>query len=290
MHSYEHNFAGTSWNMLYVAFDFGNGDGSDSPDYFNVTETFVDTAGVRIPGKDDNHFFIEKGASYNGHHSTIDGYEYVGYKLDTWDGTYEPGQASIPSVNDDLLVYYVYRAEAGKVNVTVSKVVTGHFINKSKEFTFTVYLKDENDQALEGTIHYEGGTVSGMAATAPMNGALTLNDGKVAFILKHGQTITLLDVPADAMIRVEETVESNYSPSYVDSTGANGTTNDTGFSVVSANGTTARTFEFFNKQNVDPVPTGIADNLRETGVIAELSALLILSVWITMEMISRRLV
>ena len=78
---------------------------------------------------------------------------------------------------------------------------------------------------------------------------------------------------------------NGYSPSFADSSGAPGTSNDTGFSVVSDDGTTDRTFEFFNKQNVDPVPTGLTNYLLEAEVIAVISVLLILSVWIAVEMI-----
>ena len=288
MNGYEHNFAGSYWHTLYMAFDFGQGNGPDSPDFFNVTETFVDTDGVRIPGKEDKHFVIEKGGTYGGLRNAIDGYDYVGYHLDHWDGTYTPGYISGFSVTGDILVHYVYRAQAGTVNVTISKVVTGHFVNRSKDFTFTVYVTDENDQALDGTIYYEGGTVPGMGATAPLDGVLTLEDGKVTLILKHGQSITLPDVPADAKIRVVESIESGYSPSFVDNAGADGTSNDTGFSVAGIDGVTMRAFDFFNKQNVDPVPTGFVYDFREMELIAVVSVLLLVSVWVAVEVFLRR--
>ncbi|MCL2538796.1 MAG: hypothetical protein FWE66_00510, partial [Oscillospiraceae bacterium] len=135
---------------------------------------------------------------------------------------------------------------------------------------------------------YSGGTVPGMGAVAPADGALTLDEfGKDSFTLKHGQAITILNVPADVKIRLIEAVDNSYSPSFTDSAGAGGA-NDTDFRVLSAGGATERVFEFFNAQKVDPVPTGIADGLFGTGVLPMLALLLLYPGWLTIWLILRR--
>jgi len=167
----------------------------------------------------------------------------------------------------------------------VSKIVTGKFINKSKDFTFTVHFKDADGQTLAGTFAYTGQTIPGMGAAVPNDGILTLDkDGKDTFTLKHGQAITILGVPADVQIKIEEAVDPNYDPSYNDSAGGGGK-NDMDFNVVE----TERRFDFFNAQKVDPVPAGVVDDLRGTVAIPVTVALLVLSGWVAIEFIKKRI-
>ncbi|MCL2748268.1 MAG: hypothetical protein FWE59_06405 [Oscillospiraceae bacterium] len=298
MNSYKHNFAGASWHVLYAALDLGGNNGSGSKTYFNVKEMFVDINGSPIPGKPDNDFFLEEGTPYHGSPDTVPGYDYKGYKQGAWDGSYAPGNLSIPSVVGNILVYYVYKKDPGTADVKVSKVVTGHFANKAKDFAFTVYIKDADNQPLTGTIAYAGGIVpgAGVGIAAPADGALALDkEGKATFILKHGQMIMLLAVPADAMIRLVETPDKDYNTSYTDSGGGDGggdssATNDTGFNDVGcAGGVTQREFAFCNAQKVDPVPTGIAGDLPGMAWLSLIAVIPIFLAWLAIGMVRRKL-
>jgi hypothetical protein len=261
-------------------------------DICTVTEIFVDMSGQPIPDKTDARTYILKGARYDGPSKSITGYDYLGYKQDSWDGSYAPGNLTIQSVDDDMTVYYVYKFDPGVANVTMSKVVTGHFIDKSKDFEFYVYLRYDDGQPLTGTIYYEGATTPGMGAAEHEDGSLNLdNEGKDIVRLKHGQMVTILDLPADAQIRIVETPDSDYRPSFIDSVGAcvcgSDTPYDTDFSDVGVNGATERMFTFFNAQKVDPVPTGIVDDLRGTVMLPLIVVPLVFSGWLTIGIIRR---
>ena len=290
MKSYPHNFPGTMVDVLYAYMDVGGG----APVFYRVTERYVDTDGNPIPdesGKQSNEVVIPEHGSYNGTHASIAGCTYKGYKWEPWNTAdpIVPEEPSAEDVTDGKTVYFVYAIDPGTADVTVSKVVTGHFANKSKEFTFTVYLTDAGDRPLTVDLAYVGGIEPGMAAAAPLDGVLTLDGGQGTFTLKHGQRITLLDVPADAKIRIVETADDSYNTLFTDSAGAGGATNDTDFSVAGVNGTSERVFAFFNAQKVDPVPTGIAENLRGAAVLPIIAVLSILSVWAAVTVIRKRL-
>ena len=175
-------------------------------------------------------------------------------------------------------------------DVTISKTVTGSFADKNKYFTFTLSFKDATNTPLTGTISYTGGAIPGLGATAPANGILTLAGGQATVTLKHGQTVTLLDVPANALIRIQETPVSNYSPSFTDSAGTPGSpgTFDTDFMVVGINGIVERTFAFFNGVIVDIVPTGIMDDFMSTLALPVIAVLFLLG-WLAAGVMQRRL-
>jgi hypothetical protein len=90
-------------------------------------------------------------------------------------------------------------------------------------------------------------------------------------------------MPADAEIKIVETGDDRYTPTFTDSAGTGGV-NDTGFRKV---GKVARTFKFFNNREVVP-GTGIADDPSGSAALTPI-ALLILAVLITTVIIRRKL-
>jgi hypothetical protein len=145
-----------------------------------------------------------------------------------------------------------------KTPVTITKVVTGDYADKTKAFTFTVYFQDSTGAALaSGTAFtYTGGIVAGSGATPPANGTLTLDSqGKAQFTLKHGQTITIDGAAATGKVRAAES-PAGYTPSFTDSLDAVPTPYndlDTGYRSMTDD---ARIFAFSNDRAVPP-PTGI---------------------------------
>ena len=167
-----------------------------------------------------------------------------------------------------------------KVNILISKTVTGLYGDRQKDFTFTVTFKNEsgNAPAANTTFSYDGGVISGSGATKHADGTLTLTGGVDTFVLKHGQTILLKKVPYNYQIKIVETPGNEYNPTFTDSLGASGA-GDTGFRTV----TSARTFQFTNVLKVEPVPSGISDN--DKGLVAlpiSTASLLIFILWLSM--------
>lgn len=262
--------------------------------YHEITEKYVDIYGMPIEGKIDGKTIVASGENYSKTLPVIPEYIGKGHKWneapDSGGSDYLTGSPETLNVIQGMTVYLVYKLDPGIANLQVSKTVVGHFINKTKEFTFTIlYLDDLSYKLSQGTMFaYTGGTVPGMGASAPSDGILTIDgDGKAVFTLKHGQSITIHNVPADTMIRIEETTEINYSPMFTDSEGPAGTC-DTGYRVIGSSGGT-RTFEFFNTQIADPVPTGIRNNLFMEKALPAIAALLGVVVWLFMMMVKKRL-
>lgn len=114
---------------------------------------------------------------------------------------------------------------SGRVgSLTVSKTVTGDQatdMDRQKEFPFTVTLKDANGAPLNGTFPYTGGAADGVTA-------LTLGeDGSANFTLTHGQSITISNIPKDAVYEVSEGDASGYTVTVEGDTDADGIANGT---------------------------------------------------------------
>lgn len=147
-----------------------------------------------------------------------------------------------PDDKDNKITHMaVFENKLNTTDVTVSKTVDGNMGDRNKAFTFTATL-----------------TVNGepFAFPAPENGEqYTKNDdGTATFTLKHGDTITLNDIPLGAKVEVSETVVSGYETSFkVD--GAEQATE--GITVTFENVSTSHSAEFINTKNVT-IDTGIS--------------------------------
>jgi hypothetical protein len=152
-------------------------------------------------------------------------------------------------------IYLIF--EAKPADVTVSKTVTGLYANKLIPFTFMVQFLDNNNNFLNAgeTFAYEGGALPNTGVAPPANDTLTLSsNGTATFTLKHGQTITIIDIPSDYQIKFVETPDSLYDISYKDS----GDPLDPGdkemdYKIVGAG---SRRFDFVNERKYVP-PMGI---------------------------------
>ena len=108
-----------------------------------------------------------------------------------------------------MVNFYAHYKKATS-NVTITKQVTGLLGDTNKEFAFKVSIKQN------------GADCTGV--TANKNGAaVSLNDG---FTLKHGETVTLENVPIGATITVTEVTPGEHYT--VSATGHNGGQNGSG--------------------------------------------------------------
>ena len=78
-------------------------------------------------------------------------------------------------------------------NLTVKKQVAGNDGETGREFTFTLSLKNADASSVQGSYSYiKGGSQTG-----------TLSDGDT-FTLRHGQALTIFDLPKDITYEVQE--------------------------------------------------------------------------------------
>jgi len=249
--------ARVSWQ--HVVFGAGTG----FPVYFPVTEKHVSIDGQPIDGVQDNTVMFPANTLYGKAIPAILGYTAVGHKWGTTppngSGTYTPGNPSKTITASDT-IYFVY--DQAKTDVTISKTVAGSFADRTKPFSFTVALRDAGGTPMSAGTSFT--TVGG-------TGTLTLDaNGAAVISLKHGQSITIINVLSACNIQIAETPESGYTTEFTDSGGASGS-DDTGFRPV---GDAARTFAFKNTRATAP-PTGIIEDVRAFTALLLCAALLL---------------
>ena len=280
----EYNDNGHRWQNYWVPLPVEHGNGGSFVFHHGISEYHVDTNGKLIPGVVPNprKKFIPAGQDYEGSPLTnISGYNYKGYK---WTNEPDGSGLDILSGNPDknnitapAKVYFVYKVDPGKSNVTVSKIVTGINGNKTKDFTFTIFFLDDDGNPVKAGKAYacEGDVLPGTGASVPETDELTtISGGKAEFTLKHGQTLTIKGVQVDYQIKIIETTDSSYQVSYKD----DGDSSDPGdedmeFKPV---GVGARRFDFENRKLTVP-PTGIDEGNPDVETILLVLMLLTLS-------------
>ena len=92
-------------------------------------------------------------------------------------------------------------------SLTISKTVEGAYGDKEKDFTFNITLEDEN-----GVISGEFQAEKGDETTT-----VTFTEGKASVELKHGESITITDLPFEASYEVSEDttkLNNNYTVTY----------------------------------------------------------------------------
>ncbi|MCL2462856.1 MAG: hypothetical protein FWF44_09340, partial [Defluviitaleaceae bacterium] len=251
--------------------------------YFIITEKYVDIYGSPLTPPSANTTTDIQSASplYTKDIPAKSGYRVLGYFIG---GTFNPpadvytpgGTVSIDPVANDITIYFIYQESTA---LTITKTIAGFRGNLSREFTFTITFADANGDPLPGPFHYGGGAF--LAGAEPhAGGALTLDsDGSDTFALKHGQKITIEDVPADCRIWIAETPVDNYAVSFIDGDDPAVTVQENDTTMLPM--TTDRVFDFTNTREAPP-PSGIS--LGGTGAallrIPVLALILMLMVFI----------
>ncbi|MCL2427461.1 MAG: hypothetical protein FWD05_14135, partial [Oscillospiraceae bacterium] len=108
--------------------------------------------------------------------------------------------------------------------LTISKTVTGDLANLTLDFEFLLIITDENGDFLPvGTeFNYVGGVIESSNATAPKDGKLTVeSDGALRLWLRHGQFITIEEVPTYGTVQIIEEPVQGYIAYYIDSENPN---------------------------------------------------------------------
>lgn len=99
--------------------------------------------------------------------------------------------------------------------LTITKEVTGDYGDRTKEFRFTVTLMDKNNSPISG--EYPASGKDSLTTVVFTNGSTT-------FTLRHGESITIKNLPIDATYTVTEAQENEYTATYSinDETQSNG--------------------------------------------------------------------
>ena len=214
-------------------------------------------------------------------------YQFVGYRLDSVDSAatiYSSDIGTLASISQ-VAANHTYRLlyALATTTLTISKVVTGQFGDLTRQFAFTVTLTGADGQPLAGPLAYTGDPDTG-----PGDGSLLLDRGVGVFTLRHGQSITVQDVPADCSVRVVETPDAGYTISIADSEGAvipdPASPGDTGVLGMTSS---PRALTFTNTRVIPP-PTGVS--LGDSGLVllSALGPLLMLAFWVGRRKILRR--
>ena len=221
----------------------------------------IDISGIRI---DDNNVKVEELIN-DSHYTTT-------YKVDN--GTSENGTSvAIPvttltaNQNTGTVIEFTNTYNIPKLNsMTITKNVTGEFGEREKDFTFSVTLKNKDDETVD---------VTGVNHTGA---ATNLN----SFNLKHGQTVTLNQIPVGTIITITETNADGYKTSATKSSTTYGEsyTDDRTFvyEVVEHNGeatlmTKATVFGVFETEKAVPDNAIVVTNEKkgdpDTGVLLD---------------------
>lgn len=126
--------------------------------------------------------------------------------------------------------------EAGSFsNLTLNKNVTGDMADRTKDFTFTITL---SDTGINGTY-----------------GAATFVDGVANFILKHGDSFNVTNLPCGVTYTIVESGADDYN-TYVN----NSTTNSKTYSAVLSNDVSKNTVNYVNTKESSSL-TGVIVNI-----------------------------
>jgi len=281
----DYKINGHYWNNYWNSMSVKYGSGAAFPLKVPVTEYYIDKFGNKIqivenyidvynnPAQrilpNPNTALIDYDAMYAVSIVNTPGYVLKGFKWDTaptGSQDFTPGNPYNPpnqtQIKTPRTIYLIY-APIVDVDVTISKVVTGSFANKTQSFDFALYSPDLKGATV--TVEYKiGGAVS--------NGTLTFDptSGKADFQLKHGQSVTLKNISSETAIKLEEIFDHK---DYV--TKINGVTGtDTGPSPITV-GDQPLTFHVENNR-ITVIPTGVDETTRGVWpLVLAISAILV---------------
>ena len=183
-----------------------------------------------------------------------------------------------------------YHKAGGNMDIIISKTVDGSYSDKNRDFKFSLTLlsMDVTKPLESGTaFNIENGVIYGSGATAPAYKTLTLGwEPMLVFSLKHGQAVTIKDIPSHLVIKLEEEFDKNFIAVFVDSGDGSTGDNDSGYKLVKTD-EGIRAFDFFNTRIFVP-PTGLADSGRFFATIILFAALTLFAGFAAVKLVLRR--
>jgi hypothetical protein len=159
------------------------------------------------------------------------------------------------------------------IDLTITKTVTGNKGDTTKAFPFSITLTDQNGIALGNldiTVQMPDQTKT--VCTTDANGVLTVS-------LKHGQAVTLQDLPQGTRYTITETEPGRYTTTFLVTGGSSDPAGKhTQSGVLDSEEDVL--VQVTNDLNIVPVPTGIHMNIRPfvLTLALALAALLLLTI------------
>lgn len=98
-----------------------------------------------------------------------------------------------------------------KPSLTIMKEVTGDMGDKTRDFHFTVLLKDKNGNPLSGNYLYTKTNADGLQTSGEIS---VKANGVCEVLLSHKDSITIFDIPVGASYKISETDADDYTVSY----------------------------------------------------------------------------
>ena len=120
--------------------------------------------------------------------------------------TYDPATRYVTIIADDATVPITVTNTRIKYDLTLSKTVVGDNTSEREEFEFTITLTDSENKPVNGTFTFEGTVVEPKDTNE-----ITFTDGEATVKLKHGQSITIKDLPEGANYQILEAANANYT-------------------------------------------------------------------------------
>ena len=257
-----------------------------------ITTHYIDkTTGLEVASPSTVSVF--KNGSYNvDTFLTVYEYEFLyEWNYTNKDDPMYPFPGVITNIITDIDIYLYYEPVKTGMDLVITKEVTGYMANKNKEFEFTIYLLSlDITKPLQAYAEFEfvGGTLNGSGNITPPDGGVLQMDinsmGKI--YLKHGQTITIKNIPEHLWISILETPDSFYDASFTDTKD-----NSTGGEemwlrpLLTDNG--VRVINFVNERVTVP-PTGVSKNDLVPQIILFTITPLILSSTLVLQIIKKR--
>jgi len=189
--------------------------------WHTVTVHYLDLNGNEIGTPSSMLYAIEEGQTFKladeGGIPTIKSHAYEDWRVGL-DGALQGGTTAVEVASveaaTDIYLIYSYRP-----TLTLSHSVSGPYSDSSKEFVYTVYFTDRDDEPLaSGTeLNYLGSSLPHTSTTAPADGILKLDDeGSATIKLKHGQAITVQDIMQSYKVRIVMEEDTNYATAFFD--------------------------------------------------------------------------
>ena len=195
---------------------------------------------------------------------------------------------SLSNVTSDIDVYIYYEPQK-TVDIIITNTVIDEYGDRDKDFRFIIdFQSSDSAKPMETgkTFVVHSDIIPGTGASIPTYSTLTLDaEATLTFDLKHGQRITIKDVPSHWMIKIRGIGNSSYRTSFTDNNGGTSKNNMDYISVDTEDG--ARTFSFVNKR-ILVVPASFLGEIWAAETLLLFMVLAILASWLVIKIRKRR--
>jgi TQXA domain-containing protein len=234
--------------------------------YFYQTVTLKHGQSIKIEGLPDSYYYqikeTDPGTDYYVSNIVVNGKQASSSYINS-------GYIYAEKSQQDTEVTFTNTCTKEIKTLTLSKMVngTGTYVNPDEEFEFTIYLAASDSSAIRKTFNVSPGVVEGAGVTEEpaITSLLFSSDGtgsgyywsKATVKLKHGQSITIEDLPDDVYYDiVESDPGSGYTLSDITTNATNMTTSTSNREVQGWRSQTDTEVEYTNTRKTSSLTLG----------------------------------